>query len=60
MRVRFVVFEKDVITRPVLFDEVCLKDKSLDLIVYNDKFKICDVPYQLAGLRVVITARMKI
>ena len=56
MRIRFVVFEQDIETRFVLFDEIRLKHKSLYFIINNDKFKIRDKSDQLASFGVEIAA----
>ena len=35
--------------RFVLFDQVGLKHKCLDLVVHDDEFEICDVSFELSG-----------
>ena len=60
MRIRFVVFEEYVESRFVLLDQVRFEYECLNLIVHNNKLKIRDDLYQLARLRIMISAGVKI
>src|ERR1043166_1154304 len=60
MRIRFVIFEKDVEPRAMLFEQVGLKNERFDFVVHNDKLKIRDHPHKLTCLWIVIAARLKI
>ena len=60
MRVRFIVLEKDVEARAMLFDKIRFKDQGLDLVVDHDEFEIGDQPHELPRFGIVIAARLKV
>ena len=60
MRDTFVVLEKDVESRLVLFDQVRLEDQRLDLVIDDNELKIRDHAYELPRLRILVSARLEI
>ena len=60
MRVRFIVLEKDIEARLVLFDQVRFEDQGFDFAVDHDKLEIRYKFYKLFGFWIVIAARLKV
>ena len=60
MRVRFVVFEKDIKSGLVLFYKVRFQHQCLDLVIDDNELEICNDLDQLFRLRVLMPARLEI
>ena len=53
-RIRFIVFQRYVVSRLVLFNEVVLKQQSIQLSVDNDEFDVGYFPHQYPCLPVFV------
>jgi hypothetical protein len=58
--VAFIVFEPDIVMRPVLLDQVHLQDQGPELIADDDPVDIRDVFNQLPGLWIVLRVSVEI
>ncbi len=60
VRIRLVIFQADVVARPVLLDEVALENQRLDLARRHDEFEVRDFRDHRADFRRVIALALEI